>query len=261
MSTSIIAKILKSAGLAALGLSFAVASANAQPPIFCALKSDLMGCPGAGATTTLPASSAANTAADILNRNAAAQRALEQGFDRMREIIHNRQAADNRSYASTPSSPTYGRNNGDGFGTDHSPYAYVPQSASDSADCWAQRSTYHYGNPGSVSGCTSALDSSSTYRPGSLPGYVPYSAPETVIDGSDIPCSISFPPDPLNPFDGVPCDNQIQPTIDFPASAPRFVAPHPTDATGVITDRNLNIFDVVTDRINEIERRQRSGTR
>jgi hypothetical protein len=205
--TAIVTRIVGSAGLAALGLSFAATSARAQTtfnplpvPLPCGVGPRQPPCSGAATASPIP--NGAITA--IQNRNAEAQRAVEQGFNQLRNILQNRQEERERqaevsdrlnktTRSSEPDGSRYASSYpGDYFDVDSSPYAYAAPSVSNSAECSALRSTYSFGNPAPPAGCMSSFDWLSTYLSDGAPQRVLPVQSETVIDGSNIPSVIDF---------------------------------------------------------------------
>jgi hypothetical protein len=270
--TFTLATIVKSAGLAALGLSLA-AAAGAQPAfnpaplvIPCGV-GPVAPCSGAG---RLPASSGSRVVADILNRNAAAQRNMQQGLNRLREIIQDRQAARDRERAYEPredrnrneavsydpgvatnndkrlpgylppGTPAwdlpYAAEDGDGL------YEYASPAVSAGLECSARRSIYYPTPTFGPSGCVSKLDAMTTYYPAgrSYTSGVP-SFPETVIDGSKIPCIIDF--SGLNPVPTCGQNPGIPSHLEFPGAA----------------DPNLDIFQSVHKAYQRIAKEQDLG--
>jgi hypothetical protein len=152
--------------------------------------------------------SSSSVVADIENRNAQAQRNLEQGFNALRQIIQNRQA----ERAASVSDRLDKRLPPEDVGSGLSPNAYP--AVSDSYRCNELRSTYHSGNPGPAAECMTDNDWTSTYTSGSYVGQARYSEPEPVIDGSNIPSIIDFSgKSALDPF-GNGSEQLIQRSFD-----------------------------------------------
>jgi hypothetical protein len=189
----------------------------------------VMYCRMVGNGSGVSAPSASDVAANILNRNAQRQQALDQGFRQLQDILQARAA---RGADPRVSSLGDKRLPPEQIGADLNPNAYYYPVKWDPAEA--------------------------TYGPSHGGGLDAWQAEEPVIDGSNIPSVIDF----LDPMQSIPhvsqigLDGQEIPSrIDFPQPQ---LGPEPaTDADGIITNPELDLFKTVENRYRKTQLKTR----